>query len=304
MFGLPLERLNLIERTASDAWPSSGGRGFPVDTQMMLSANGIIRRLGPLEVEAEFDLRGRPPYTVLIDDKRRHESAFRYRLRFTEAHELGHFFLHLDEAMLHRETQDTVIEAATVGNRTLVTREIEANAFAGALLMPRTEFRRDIKYFRDAEGWRGTLHRNYAVSYAALDFRFARLRDGAVLSGYAWADSGKIISLIPTIDLELREPAIATAAWRRNRVAANYLLGVIPKDFIARVDAQMRQLSYREAAAVKRECEPITLSSILPEVEHRGNADLFICGYDRGEQKIYFEIGLFAAADQSRDEAA
>jgi hypothetical protein len=183
----------------------------------------------------------------------------------------------------------------------LVTREVEANAFAGALLMPRAEFARDIDDLRDTEAWRGMLHRKYAVSFAAFDFRFARLREGCVLSGHAWANSGKIISLIPTIDLEERIPRIAAAAWRRNRVAENFLQGSIPQTYIIRVADQIRELSYREVAVVKREWEPITLSSILPEADHHGRADLFICGFDRGQQKIYFEIALLA---ENRIEAA
>ncbi|MEQ1933606.1 MAG: ImmA/IrrE family metallo-endopeptidase [Fimbriimonadaceae bacterium] len=56
------------------------------------------------------------------------------RLRFTIAHELGHWFLH------PTQTQDFLLTEENVARHKASPMEAEANAFAGTLLMPRRWF--------------------------------------------------------------------------------------------------------------------------------------------------------------------
>lgn len=56
------------------------------------------------------------------------------RQRFTIAHELGHYFL-------HRDSQDSYEDTTFHRGKNYTTKELEADNFAGALLMPKDEFK-------------------------------------------------------------------------------------------------------------------------------------------------------------------
>jgi len=93
------------------------------------------------------------------------------RQRFTVAHELGHFFLH--------PKKDTFIDYRN--NRRIVRtpREMEANMFAAALLMPRKILENDYKKmsfmgFGDED--LSELASRYHVSDDAMRFRLMNLR--------------------------------------------------------------------------------------------------------------------------------
>jgi Zn-dependent peptidase ImmA (M78 family) len=58
------------------------------------------------------------------------------RRRFTVAHELGHYYHHKD--FLDRESQ--ILERNNYSRLGFDTKEVEANAFAAELLMPRIHF--------------------------------------------------------------------------------------------------------------------------------------------------------------------
>ena len=98
------------------------------------------------------------------------------RQRFTIAHELGHLQLHQDtlfvDGLLHRDT---------MSSRAVNTHEIEANAFAAELLMPRhillEELRQRIPKSGIADPGRLTkqLAKSFEVSEQAMEFRLANL---------------------------------------------------------------------------------------------------------------------------------
>lgn len=64
------------------------------------------------------------------------------RQRFTLAHELGHLFLHKDDAM--RYDQGLMMLRNEHSSDGTDIKEIEANRFAAELLMPEEELRRDL----------------------------------------------------------------------------------------------------------------------------------------------------------------
>lgn len=68
--------------------------------------------------------------TILCNEQTRHQT----RIRFTIAHELGHWFLHPNQS------QDFLFTEENVARHKASPMEAEANAFAGALLMPRKWF--------------------------------------------------------------------------------------------------------------------------------------------------------------------
>ena len=93
-----------------------------------------------------------------------------FRKRFTIAHELGHFFLHLDDdgefvdkdANLFRRQPDDARVITEDRNR-----EIQANMFAASLLMPAAEVRRYWRERRSVD----ELAKIFKVSNMAMGIR-------------------------------------------------------------------------------------------------------------------------------------
>lgn len=93
------------------------------------------------------------------------------RQRFTIAHELGHFILHPQkEAFVdYRDNQKDIMRTP---------REKQANAFAAALLMPRTRLMKDVKTkFKSGiyEEDLAELADEYEVSTEAMKYRLLNL---------------------------------------------------------------------------------------------------------------------------------
>lgn len=93
------------------------------------------------------------------------------RQRFTIAHELGHFFMH--------PNKDTFIEFRdNEKNISRGIKEIHANQFAAALLMPRKFIEKDVKNFKNtglASEEIKFLAKKYQVSEEAMMFRLLNL---------------------------------------------------------------------------------------------------------------------------------
>jgi len=105
------------------------------------------------------------------------------RQRFTIAHEIGHYVLHVlnvktpphsrlfvDRYVVYRRGEDSA-----TGND---QEEVEANTFAAALLMPERLVREDIKKHRfdlDDEDDLSALARHFNVSASAMSNRLANL---------------------------------------------------------------------------------------------------------------------------------
>lgn len=93
------------------------------------------------------------------------------RQRFTIAHELGHFFLH--------PQKDTFIEFRD--NKKNIARgikEVQANQFAAALLMPKKILEKDVKNFMETgitESVIRFLADKYLVSEDAMKYRLMNL---------------------------------------------------------------------------------------------------------------------------------
>lgn len=96
-----------------------------------------------------------------------------YRRRFTLAHELGHFVLHKDikEDILYRS--DNFIDSDGLDQESK-DREVEANCFAAALLMPRktVELLVSLK-FKTSE-----MAKLFDVSTSAMQYRLINLGYG------------------------------------------------------------------------------------------------------------------------------
>jgi Zn-dependent peptidase ImmA (M78 family) len=96
------------------------------------------------------------------------------RQRFTIAHELGHFFCHGN-----RDTFVDYIEFRTIKYKPAERKkEVQANVFAAALLMPKGLIEKDVKNLAtkvlDSDDIR-QLARKYGVSEEAMNFRLINL---------------------------------------------------------------------------------------------------------------------------------
>lgn len=156
---------SLAQSVLDKYWPGT----FPVDPEGIARAAGIeVRRASPFDDDPNYlggasgcyvkNDAGRPVITVAMVEPP-------VRQRFTIAHELGHHFF--DHGDNFRDTNQTF----NVYNHAPV--EVEANAFAAALLMPHryvwadfTNNRaRDVKAMAD----------RYGVSQVAMMYRLKNL---------------------------------------------------------------------------------------------------------------------------------
>lgn len=145
----------------------------PVLVDVIARALGVELRYQPLEAHVSGVLVRRGGSVVIGVNSRHHPN----RQRFTIAHELGHHLLHpdaptvfVDGAFVHFRGDDITAPSDA--------RELEANAFAAALLMPEPHIRRDLRgqYIDafDEAAVRGLAGR-YGVSQQALTIRLMRL---------------------------------------------------------------------------------------------------------------------------------
>jgi Zn-dependent peptidase ImmA (M78 family) len=98
------------------------------------------------------------------------------RQRFTIAHELGHFFCHPSETMEHVDGDFRVAWRNTASSAGVDWKEIEANRFAAALLMPEKMLQEDVNQVAVLD--RDTLQHlaaSYKVSRIAMQFRLIHL---------------------------------------------------------------------------------------------------------------------------------
>jgi Zn-dependent peptidase ImmA (M78 family)/transcriptional regulator with XRE-family HTH domain len=154
----PLEpREETIERAAGllrDLWGL--GRGPIPNLIGLMEANGIVcvrERVDSDDMDAVSRWHGGRPFVLLAADKRSGPRSL-----FDAAHELGHLLLHA---------------GAEVDSRTLPKLEGEANYFAGAFLMPRETFPREIvsssiDHFEQ-------LKKRWRVAIAAMVYRCKNL---------------------------------------------------------------------------------------------------------------------------------
>ena len=98
------------------------------------------------------------------------------RIRFTMAHELGHYILHSKEQPFFIDKSPKVMyrnAASTTGD---VLKEREANAFAAALLMPKVLIDEEISNCpTGTDDVIKHLAKNFKVSEQAMSFRMSNL---------------------------------------------------------------------------------------------------------------------------------
>ncbi len=168
-----------MERSASDLRSEVDWSTIPVDPFVIAARLEIDVLLGSFEDEnVEGVLRtrnGRPE--ILI-----REASNIARQKFTIAHELGHHRLHWMRAEGPREDEENFVdddmllyrrgpESGRPTDREDRNREIQANMFASALLMPKDEV---IRYAKDMKSVRAMAN-TFDVSEVAMRYRIGEL---------------------------------------------------------------------------------------------------------------------------------
>ncbi|MDB4889232.1 MAG: hypothetical protein JWL61_1087 [Gemmatimonadetes bacterium] len=165
--------LQTAERQAQQLLDRFSITKAPVPVEDLAKSLGVEVRYQSLEPNVSGVLVRRGNKVVIGVNSNHHSN----RQRFTIAHELGHYLLHpdsptvfVDGALVHFRGEDLT------GPSDL--RELEANAFAGALLLPEATLRLDLRgqYIDafDEVAVRGLSNR-YQVSQQALTIRLMRL---------------------------------------------------------------------------------------------------------------------------------
>lgn len=168
------ERIDEIEAKAQTVLERSGVESPPVPVQRIAEQEGAQVRPSKFgkEVSGLLTLEGKTP---TIGYNRLHPAV---RQRFTIAHELGHLVLrHGDHSQLFIDKKYSDVlyrdSRSSEGNR---TRELEANAFAAALLMPLPMIQAEISR-RDfdlaEEDSLGELAELFEVSRQSMAYRLA-----------------------------------------------------------------------------------------------------------------------------------
>jgi Zn-dependent peptidase ImmA (M78 family) len=112
------------------------GDDIPIDVVAMASACGVVVRSETLEEFVSGLLLVRGDEAVIGVNADHHSN----RRRFTIAHELGHYLLHLDRSAFFLDASPVYFRQETTV-ATDLNQEREANAFAAELMMPESAIR-------------------------------------------------------------------------------------------------------------------------------------------------------------------
>lgn len=162
---------NLVSRLINKA----GVMNLPIDVVKMAKSFNLEVKIK--SYEGNDELSG-----VLIRDEKQavigvNANHSETRQRFTIAHELGHYFMHEGEQLIIDKSYSVNFRHSTSIDGSNI-KEIEANTFAGLLLIPTKFLLEDLKEkpidFLDQEAIK-KLALKYNVSEQAMSIRLAKL---------------------------------------------------------------------------------------------------------------------------------
>ncbi|HSH80377.1 MAG TPA: ImmA/IrrE family metallo-endopeptidase [Herpetosiphonaceae bacterium] len=152
------------------------GYRIPVDIYAIAKEHNVEIRSQTLEDTVSGMLVIKDQYAIIGVNENHHPN----RQRFTIAHELGHYILHRDKARVFVDSKP-VFFRDEVSAEGIYLQEIQANAFAAALLMPakvlRDQVTEPLNPLLDPfdEVTVHTLATELGVSVQALTIRLTRL---------------------------------------------------------------------------------------------------------------------------------
>lgn len=164
-------RVEEIEDKASKTLRDAGVSTPPIPVRDVAEDLGIVVRSSEFG-EGVSGLLTLEKGTPTIGYEKSHPNV---RQRFTIAHETGHYVLHKDDMKLFIDKNYSIYRDERSSDAEY-TRELEANAFAAALLMPTDMLRSEIEkrdFDLTEEGSLSGLARAFDVSRQAMAYRLA-----------------------------------------------------------------------------------------------------------------------------------
>lgn len=169
------QKLDHIEQQAEKTLRDSGAWHVPVP---------IDRVAHSLNLKTEASVLGDDISGLLVVEKKRGAIGYNsthapVRQRFTIAHEIGHYVMHVKNSLQSRLFIDRYVafrdDESSAGSD---WQEVEANTFGAALLMPARLVREEIKKHNldlDDEDDLNTLAKRFNVSASAMSYRLVNL---------------------------------------------------------------------------------------------------------------------------------
>lgn len=173
-------RRKLIKARAAQVLADAGVKEAPVDVTSIARSLGVDVSYSPAEDSLSgFILRNDETGKTIIGVN---STQHPLRQRFTVAHEIGHYLLHVKERV-HVDRREGGYQvklrnpASSTGTN---VEEMEANLFAAELLMPEKFLREDLAGYDhldifETDPLLDELKRKYQVSGRALTIRLANL---------------------------------------------------------------------------------------------------------------------------------
>jgi Zn-dependent peptidase ImmA (M78 family) len=158
-----------IENFAQQTLKAHGLNSIPVDPVVLANSIGIIVNHATFSDENISGVVAKRGDEALILVNRNDKP---FRKRFTIAHEVGHYLLHFAENDGELVDHELDLYRDTENDSPDWVKEVEANQFAAALLMPAEKVKDKWKLCKSVE----EMARIFNVSEEAMGYRLATLR--------------------------------------------------------------------------------------------------------------------------------
>ena len=165
-----------IENIAQVILEQSNINNFPIDIEKIVKSYGIEVITDNLGDDVSGLLAIESDKIIIGVDKSQNGSS--KRKRFTIAHEFGHFILHKNHQSIFIDSNFRVMFRDTISTKGVDINEIQANAFAAAILMPKHLLIDRIKFLNLDLSDDSSIKKiadEFGVSMTAMSYRISNL---------------------------------------------------------------------------------------------------------------------------------
>lgn len=126
-----------------------GERSLPVDMELIVEKTGLdiipFPNLHKIEAYLKIEAKG-----IIVNLETYMDPRYERRLRFSFAHEIGHYVLHRDiiDKMRFDDVEEYISFITTCPEKEYRKFEYQANEFAGRLLVPHSRLLEEINYIK------------------------------------------------------------------------------------------------------------------------------------------------------------
>ena len=162
--------LKYIEEKADETLRKHGFYSLPIDVLKLAEELGVNiepANLAP-DISGIFVIKNDKPYI------RYSKNDIKTRVRFTIAHELGHWLLHSKSTPLFIDRTPKIMFRNIESSTGEIHKEREANSFAAALLMPEILIKKEMSKLKMGDAVE-QLADIFEVSTQAMSFRLSNL---------------------------------------------------------------------------------------------------------------------------------